>query len=157
MKRIRQLALPALAVALVVTGCRGIPVAGEKQARRDVAGIAAQLQTNSPALTTNSTLSDAVLFAVKNHPQVIAAFADWAGAVENITVARSRPDPKLTFELYAADIVSSLMPGIMTDIPGPGKLPARGAEATAESRAKYFQFASAVQQTAFGVEKSYYP
>ena len=156
-KRIRQLVLPAFAVALVATGCRGIPVAGEKAARQDVAEIGAQLQTNLPTLTTNATLRDAVLFAVKNHPQVVAAYADWAASVENITVARSRPDPKLTFELYAADIVSSLMPGLMTDIPGPGKLPARGAEASAESRAKYFQFAAAVQQTAFGVQKSFYP
>jgi outer membrane protein TolC len=157
MKRIRQLILPALAVALVVTGCRGLTATGEKSARRDLAAVGGQLQTNSSTLFTNATLRDAVLFAVRNHPQVIAAYADWAASVENITIARSRPDPKLTFELYAADAVSSLMPGLMTDIPGPGKLAARAAAASAESRAKYFQFATAVQQTAFAVEKSFYP
>jgi cobalt-zinc-cadmium efflux system outer membrane protein len=157
MNRIRQLILPALVIALGVTGCRGLPAAGERSARRDAATIGGQLQTNLPALPAGATLRDAVQFSLRNHPLVIAAYADWSAAVENITVARSLPDPKLTFELYAADIVSSLMPGFMADIPGPGKLGARAATASAESRAKYFQFAAAVQQTAFGVEKSFYP
>jgi len=157
MKRSRQLILAALATVLGATGCRGLPAAGEKSARRDSAAIGGQLQTNLPALSAESTLRDAVNFSVRNHPLVIAAYADWAASVENITVDRSLPDPKLTFELYAADIVSSLMPGFMADIPGPGKLSARAAAASAESRAKYFQFATAVQQTAFEVEKSFYP
>lgn len=157
MKRIHQLVWSALAVALLATGCRGLPATGEKSARHDVATIGGQLQTNLPTLSTNATLRDSVLFAVRNHPQVIAAYADWAASVETITIARSLPDPKLTFELYAADVVSSLMPGLMADIPGPGKLSARAAAASAESRAKYFQFATTVQQTAFAVEKSFYP
>jgi outer membrane protein TolC len=77
--------------------------------------------------------------------------------VENITVARSLPDPKLTFELYADDAVRSLMPGLMADIPGPTKLRAKAAAASAASAVKYFQFESAVQQAAFAVEKSFYP
>ena len=178
MKRLRQLWVPALAVALIATGCRGIPVTGEKAARHNAANVGAQLQTNSPALAPNSTLHAAVLFAVKNHPQVIAAYADWAGAVENVTVARSRPDPRINLDLSIVDAVKPLFTGQMsdmvasdttgdsvqsvtlgleTDIPGFGKLPARGAEALAASRAKYFQFATVVQQTAFGVQKSFYP
>jgi outer membrane protein TolC len=157
MKRICQLILPGLAAGLLATGCRGVPAAGEKSARQDLAAVGGQMQTNSPVLATNATLRDSVLFAVRHHPQVAAAYADWAAAAERITVERSRPDPKLTFEFYAADAVSSLMPGLMTDIPGPGKLAARGAAASAESRVKYFQFESAALQTAFAVEKSYYP
>jgi outer membrane protein TolC len=157
MKRIRQLILPGLAVGLLAAGCRGLPATGEKSARRDLAAVGGQLQTNLPVLSTNATLRDSVLFAVRNHPQVIAAYADWAASVENITFARSRPDPKLTFQLYAADVVSSLMAGLMTDIPGPGKRAARAAAASAESRAKYFQFETAALQTAFAVEKSFYP
>lgn len=141
----------------VLSGCKGISASGEKSARQDLAAVGGILQSNLPTLSTNSTLRDAVLFAVKNHPQVTAAYAEWTASVETITVARSLPDPKLTFELYVGDILTSLMPGLMADIPGPGKLSARAAAASAESRAKYFQFATAVQQTAFGVEKSFYP
>ena len=157
MKRIRQLTLPGFAAILLVTGCRGLTATGEKSARRDLAAVGGQLQTNLPTLTTNATLREVVDFALRNNPQVTAAYADWSASVENITVARSLPDPKFTFELYAADIVSSLMPGLMADFPGPGKLSARAAAASADSGAKYFQFATAVQQTAFAVEKSFYP
>jgi hypothetical protein len=98
MKRICQLILPGLAAGLLATGCRGVPAAGEKSARQDLAAVGGQLQTSLPVLATNATLRDGVLFAVRNHPQVAAAYADWAASVERITVERSRPDPKLTFE-----------------------------------------------------------
>jgi len=155
--RIQSLIFPGLALMVLAAGCRGISARGEKSAREELAAVGGLLQTNLPSLTTNSTLRDSVLFAVKKHPQVIAAYDDWAASVENITVARSLPDPKLTFELYVGDILTSLMPGLEADFPGPGKLAARAAAASAESRAKYFQFATAVQQTAFAVEKSFYP
>jgi outer membrane protein TolC len=122
-----------------------------------LAAVGGQLPTNSPVLTTNTTLREAVYVAVQNNPQVIAAYADWASAVENITIARSLPDPKLTFQAYIQDSLTSLMPGLSADIPGPGKREVRAVAATAESRAKYFHFATAVQQTAFDVQKSYYP
>ncbi len=157
MNRIRQLILPGLAAALLAAGCRGLPATGEKSARHDLTEVGGQLQTNLPTPAPNMTLADAVGFAVRNHPQVTAAYADWAAAIENITIARSLPDPKLTFELYVGDILTSLMPGVEADFPGPGKLSARAAAASAESQAKYFQFATAVQQTAFEVEKSFYP
>ena len=177
MKAIHQLILPGLAAGLLVAGCRGLPATGEKSARQDVAAVGGQLPTNAPALGTNATLHEAVLIAVRNHPQVVAAYADWAGSVESITVARSRPDPKLTLDLSIVDAVKPLFAtpmadmtenmgndavqsvalGLMTDIPGPGKRAARAAAALAESRAKYFQFATAVQSAAFAVEKSFYP
>ena len=149
--------LPLLA-GLLTAGCRGLPAAGEKSARQDVATIASQLSSNSaPALKADATLGETVAFALRQQPQVMAAYADWAASVEQITVERSLPDPKLTFEFYLADTVTSLMPGLAMDVPGPGKLKTRAALATAESRAKYFQFESAVLQTAFDVEKAYYP
>ena len=157
MKSFCQLILSGLALALLAAGCTGLQTAGEKSARQAFADVGAQFQTNLPALTTNLTLHEAVYFAVQNNPQVVAAYADWAGAVENITVARSLPDPKLTFQAYIQDSLTSLMPGLAAEIPGYGKLRARAATATAESRTKYFQFATAVQQAAFAVQKSYYP
>ena len=157
MPRICQLVLPCLAAILLGTGCRGWVTTGEASARRDLAAVGGQLPSNSPVLTTNTTLREAVYVAVQNNPQVIAAYADWASAVENITIARSFPDPKLTFQAYIQDSLTSLMPGLSADIPGPGKREVRAVAATAESRAKYFHFATAVQQTAFDVQKSYYP
>ena len=155
--RCGRLWLPIAAAGWLAAGCHGVPAIGEKTARQEVAVVGEQFPAHPPALPPNATLPDCVLFAVQNHPRVTAAYQDWAAAVERITVERSLPDPKLTFEFYAADALTSLMPGFMADLPGPGKLAARAAVATAESRAKYFQFESAVLQTAFAVDKSYYP
>jgi len=157
MNRIHQLVLPGLALVLLAAGCRGIPTDSEKSARRDLTSVSNLLAAPILVLPTNATLRDVVTFALRNDPKVTAAYADWAAAVENITIARSLPDPKLTFQAYIESALTSLMPGLAADIPGPGKLRARAEAASAESRTKYFQFESAVQQTAFAVEKSFYP
>lgn len=157
MIRIRQLLLPGLALLLLAAGCRGIPTASEESARSDLASVSNLLAAPFPALPTNATLRDVVTFALRNHPQVAGAYANWVTSVENITVARSLPDPKLTFELDVSDAVKAIMPGVMADFPGPGKLRARADLASAEGRAKYFQFESAALQTAFAVQKSFYP
>jgi outer membrane protein TolC len=78
-------------------------------------------------------------------------------SVESITVARSLPDPQLTFQLYIQDVITSVMPGLMAQIPWPGKLRAQAEAATAESQAKYFAFEGVVLQAAYDVKQSYYP
>jgi outer membrane protein TolC len=91
-----------------------------------------------------------------NQPQIEAAYFDWAGSVEKITVERSLPDPKLTFQAYIQNTLTSLMPGLMQDIPGRGKLKAAANVAAAESNAKYFAFETSILRTAFAVKQAYY-
>lgn len=109
-----------------------------------------------PALTTTSPLADYLLFAMLNGPRVEAAYYEWAAAVEGITTARSLPDPRLTFEADIADTIMSLMPGLMVDLPGPGKLKAAGDVMAAESRVAYFGFEREVLRTALAVKSAYY-
>lgn len=158
----RKLMVPAMLVAaagLVVTGCRGIPAPGEKQTRRNLAAVAKQFRsgpTNLPALSSDSSLSNYLAFALLNSPTVEAAFYDWSASVENITITRSLPDPQITFQSDIADIVMTVMPGFMQEFPGPGKLRAQAAVANAQTRAKYFTFESAALQTAFNLKQAYY-
>ena len=150
----------ALATGLTMTGCKGISTAEERQAHIESKAVGEMFQSQRPylePLTADSGLEVFLQFAMLNHPQVEAAYYDWAASVERITVERSLPDPKLTFQAYIQNVLTSLMPGLMMDFPGPGKLGARAAVASAESRAKYFQFESSVLQTAFAVKKAYYP
>ena len=109
-----------------------------------------------PRLDANAGLSNYLQFAMMTQPQVRAAYFDWAASVERITVERSLPDPKLTFQAYIQDVLTSLMPGLMQDFPGPGKLKAAANVASAESRTKYFAFETAALQTAFSVKQAYY-
>ncbi len=91
-----------------------------------------------------------------NQPQIEAAYYAWAASVENITVSRSLPDLQFTFQMYIQDVITSVMPGLMAQIPWLGKLQAQAQAATAESQAKYFAFASAVLQTAYAVKQGFY-
>lgn len=109
-----------------------------------------------PALTEDSGLGDFLRFAMLNQPRVEAGYYDWLASVERITTARSLPDPRLTFQTDIQDVVQSLMPGLMVDLPGPGKLGARADVASAESAAKYLTFEAGVLEAAFAVKKAYY-
>jgi len=153
MKPILHFSLFAVAV-MALSGCRGIPVAGENQARRDLDTVAARYRPEGkvpalPALRPDSGISNFVAYALLNSPSVEAAFDDWSASVENITVARSLPDPKLTFQAYIQQMLTSLMPGLMQDFPGPGKLKAAAGVAAADSQAKYFTFESRLLQPVF--------
>jgi len=161
------IAVPGVRVAaillamLALTGCKGFTTRGEREARRQMGAVKAAYRPNDqrpalPNLTTNSSLGDFLAYAMLNQPQIEAAYFDWAASVENITVARSKPDPQLTFQADIENIVSSVMPGLTQNFPGPGKLRAQARVASADSQARYFAFESTVLQTAYAVKQGYY-
>ncbi|MDX2131292.1 MAG: TolC family protein [Planctomycetota bacterium] len=106
-------------------------------------------------LTTESPLADYLRCAMLNNPRVEAAYYAWAASVERITPARSLPDPRLTFEADIADMLDAVMPGLMLDLPGPGKLRAAGDVAAAEAKVGYFGFESEVLQAAYATKSAY--
>ncbi len=153
-------AVSGAAMVVISAGCGGATT-GELAARQDQETIEkvyrpAGQRPSLPRLTSDSPVSDFLLFAMLNQPQVEAAYYDWATSVERITVERSLPDPRLTFQSDITNMVMSLMPGLMMDFPGPGKLTAAANVATAESEAKYFAFESSVLRTAFAFKKACY-
>ena len=151
----------SLILLVLLAGCKGTPTQGEKEARRQVQAVAGAYRPEGrkpelPELTSQSSLSNFLTYALLNQPQVEAAYFDWLASVEGITVARSLPDPQLTFQMDIQQVVTSLMPGLMMSFPGMGKLRAAGALAAAESQAQYFAFRSASLQSAYAVEGAYY-
>src|SRR5882672_4178352 len=106
--------------AFVLSGCRGFPTHSERAARQNLKAVGAAYRPENqrpalPALQTNASLSNFLMFAVLNQPQIEAAYFEWAASVERITRERSLPDPRLTFESDISDVVRSLMPGLMMD------------------------------------------
>ena len=149
------------AIGLLAAGCKGIPTKGEKAARQEIETVAAQYRPDGqkpalPILTPDSGLSNFLAYAMLNQPSVEAAYYDWAASVERITQARSFPDPQFTFQMDIQNVVTSIMPGLMGTLPWPSKLFVGAEVASAESRAKYFTFQSAVLQTAFELKRAYY-
>ncbi|MFN0008408.1 MAG: TolC family protein [Planctomycetota bacterium] len=159
----RYLCTRALACAALIAplGCSASPTDSERAARADVESVSRRYRPGDakpelPELTADSSLADYLRFAALNNPRVEAAYYDWAAAVERITSAGTPPDPRLTFESDITDTVMTLMPGLMVDLPGPGKLRLASDAAAAESRAAYFGFEREILRTALAVKTAYY-
>ena len=141
--------------------CTGTPTRSERQARSDVAMVRSMYRPGDakpamPSLTKGSPLSEYLRFAMLNNPRVEAAYYAWAASVERITGARSLPDPRITFEADITSMLETLMPGLMIDLPGPGKLRAAGNVAAGEARASYFGFEAEVLRTAMAMKSAYF-
>ena len=141
--------------------CTGTPIAAERAERGELDAAAERYRPADerpalPVLTAESALADFLRFALLNSPRVESAYYDWAAAVERIVAARSLPAPELRFSADIADTVMSLMPGLMMDLPGPGKLHLAGEAAASESRAAFFGFKQEILRTALMVKASYY-
>lgn len=152
---------PLTLAAFALTACTGSPAPGEERARAALTEVGdafrpADGKPALPALTAQSPLADFLYVGMLRNPRVAAAYYAWAAAVARITVARSLPDPRLTFELDITRMVEALMPGLMADLPGPGKLRAAGQAAVAESWASYFAFEVEILRTALMVKSAYY-
>jgi len=145
-------------LGLLLAGCKGVEQPGERQARANLNAVGQAYWPSAPLpqLDADAGLSNYLQFAILTQPEVRATFFDWAASVERITVERSMPDPKLTFQAYIQDVLTSLMPGLMQDFPGRGKLKAAANVAAAESASKYFAFETVALKTAFNVKQAYY-
>jgi cobalt-zinc-cadmium efflux system outer membrane protein len=158
-----SLAARSIGVALVVVlaGCTGTPTASERQARADVETVRSKYRPGDakptlPNLSKDSPLADYLRFAMLNNPKIEAEYYAWAASVERITGARSLPDPRITFEADITSMLETVMPGLMIDLPGPGKLRAAGDVAAGESRASYFRFEIEVLRTAMALKSAYF-
>lgn len=141
--------------------CVGIKAPGERDSRERVQKVLSKYRLENaapslPVLRSGGSPETFVRYAIYKHPQVEAAYYEWLASVEKITRERSLPDPRLTFETDITKVIMTLMPGLMMDFPGPGKLRAAANVATAESGMKYFQFETAVLQVAYGFKKAWY-
>lgn len=141
--------------------CSLSPVEGEQRAREQLERVRSAYRPGDaivklPQLSASAKLEDLVRFAVLKHPRVEAAYYAWAAEVEAITEARSLPDPRLTFSADIGSMLESLMPGLMMDFPGPGKLAAAGAAAVESARGSYFEFERAVLRVAADLKNAYY-
>jgi outer membrane protein TolC len=149
------------ACAGLLSACAGTPTTAERERRADLASVERVFRPGDarpalPELTSASTLADLLRFAMLNSPRVEAAYYQWAAGVERITTSRSLPDPRLTFEADITDMLEALMPGLMMDLPGPGKLRAAGDVAAGEAIVGYFAFEAEVLRTALAVKSAYY-
>ncbi len=123
--------------------------------------LASLYERQEPILTSEqvknaNNLKDFLKIALIQHPKVKTAYYDWIASLEEITTQRYVQDPQLTFQMDIEKMVTSIMPGLVQEIPGPGKIALRAAIATEASYSKYYQFCSSLLETAFTVKNLYY-
>lgn len=152
--------LPLVSLALLA-GCVGVPTPSERAARSELEATRAiyrpgDAKTEPPVLAPTSPLADVLRFAMLENPRVEAEYHAWAAAVERIAPARSLPDPRITFEADIQTIIQTVMPGLMIDLPGRGKLRAAGDAASAEAGVLRFAFEGEVLRTAYRTKSAYY-
>ncbi len=163
--RLKWFAFAAAGTALfAAAGCRGIPTAHEKDARRELASAReAYLGAERPPLPdleADSPLPDLIEYALLNSPSLEASYYDWAASVEKITVDRSYPYPMLQFSAQISNMLTALTPALMTAPMAPWPLPVkpqlRGEAAYRDAEAKRAAFESGILMTAYSVKKVYY-
>jgi outer membrane protein TolC len=154
-----------LAATVSLSGCVGTATPDENLARQDSKSAAAkyrpaETRPQLPVLTENSNLTDLIKYALLNNPAVEAAYYDWAASVEEITTARSLPDPMLTFGAEisrdGANVSAALGTDPMNNWPGPGKLPLRAEAAYGASLKKRAIFEREMLATALAVKRAWF-
>jgi outer membrane protein TolC len=89
---------------------------------------------------TNATLGAALDYGAENNPRVKAAYNQWQGALENIAVQKSLPDPMLVYGYYFDSVETRVGPqeqsiGLSQKLPAFGKLSAMEAVAASVAQA----------------------
>ncbi|MBI5381838.1 MAG: TolC family protein [Opitutae bacterium] len=144
----------------LLTGCATRPSPAELAVRRQASELQHTYRPDNrrpalPELRADSPLDDFMRFAALNHPQIEAAFYDWVAAVERTTAERALPDPRLTLSADFGRMLETLMPGLMAEFPGQGKVAARVAVASAEAQAKFHTFETELQRVALTTKRTY--
>jgi cobalt-zinc-cadmium efflux system outer membrane protein len=96
------------------------------------------LNSQADNLKTNLTLKAALQYGAENNPKLQAAFNQWKGYEENISVQKALPDPSFTYGYYFESVETKTGPQnqqfkLAQTFPGFGKISAKKAIATALS------------------------
>jgi hypothetical protein len=86
---------PILILFVLLAGCNGIPTQGEKEARRQVQAVAGTYRPQGrkpelPVLTSQSSLSSFLAYALLNQPQVEAAYWHRSSASQRRALSPTR-------------------------------------------------------------------
>lgn len=138
-----------LAAVLLMAGCSTHPARSEQEQRAELEQTRDAYRPKGarpllPPLSAESTRGDLARYAAFSSPRVEQSFYAWARSVEEITLARSRPDPTLSLEIEVSRMLEAFRPGFETMIPGPGKLALAAEAQSAQASAMRHMFEQTV-------------
>lgn len=157
----RRVPIPALSAllscTLLLSGCNGIPVDGEKESyeRVDKIGSTLNQRPTLPDAAEADSLSPYIRYALWTHPRIAAAYARWRASVSETTVARSLPDPRLKLQFDYAGELMSLMPGITSGYTTRGTRIAKGEATLAASEVTYRAYVATLLDVAANLRNAW--
>ena len=112
-------------------------------------------------INEKSSLSDLSSYALLHNPGLKAAFDQWKALLENVTRARSLPNPKLTFAYFIQEVETRVGPqknkvGIMQMFPWFGTLKLKGKAALEAANSHRQKVEQMKFNLLFKLKKTYY-
>jgi len=138
-------------------------VHGQELSRTEMNDLVAETFkiTKKEKLSVSPDIEDYFQFALQNNPNIKAAYAKWQGAIEKIVIAKSLPDPRLSFGYFLESIETKVGPqeykiGLNQMIPWFGKLRLQGDIQALKADAEYQQLQSIINNLYYHVESVVY-
>ncbi len=118
-------------------------------------------QAALPAISSESTLSDYLVYAALNNPGLESAFNRWKAALERIPQVKAMPDPRFTYAYFIQAVETRVGPqrqrfGISQVFPWFGKLSLRGDRAFQAANAEQERYQAAKWNLFYRVKNSFY-
>ena len=111
-------------------------------------------------LSDDATLSDYLIYAAINNPELEAAFNRWKAAVEKIPQETSLPDPRLTYSYYLEHVETRVGPqrhalSLTQMFPWFGKRGLMGDTALQEANSQWEMFQAQKRKLFYAVKRAY--
>ena len=150
-----------LALLLALSACQGTPTPEESSARKSIQAAESDFRPNGAPpprieLTPQSPPEDYIRYAIYRNPKVEERFHLWSQAVEQITLARSLPDPSLTFSSEIGRMIESFGPGFTQTFPSRDRLVLAAEAQSHAASARRLEFEREVFRTASRIRTLYF-
>ena len=150
-----------LALLLALSACQGTPTPEESSARKSIQAAESDFRPNGAPpprieLTPQSPPEDYIRYAIYRNPKVEERFHLWSQAVEQITLARSLPDPSLTFSSEIGRMIESFGPGFTQTLPSRDRLVLAAEAQSHAASARRLEFEREVFRTASRIRTLYF-
>ncbi len=119
------------------------------------------LSTNNGASVPDGTLESYIAYAMRNSPELEAAFERWQAGVNRIAQTRRLPDPVISYAFYIRNVETRVGPqrhrlSLKQSFPWPTKLSAGADAASAKAQSLQRRFDARAIAIAAAVEQKYW-
>lgn len=154
-------------ILVILSGCSTIRKNEATQSYRELVNTPldynerSNTRAKAPELKDNSTLSDFLVYAALNNPELEAAFNRWKASLEKIPQVQTLPDPRFTYSYFIEEIETRVGPqrhrfDISQTFPWFGKLSLLGDLALQDANIKKQAYETLKLRLFYRIKTAYY-